>query len=95
MTARLHKRFGAAFALVATAAAGFVMTGCGGGSSDASTSQGPGGPTLVSVEYGRLVVIYSFRRVDPNNSDRRDTATRAPSASAKRLTAAISFLVSV
>ncbi|MCA8954455.1 MAG: hypothetical protein KDC87_00185 [Planctomycetes bacterium] len=61
-------------AFVAVAA---VLSGCGSGSKGTGTL--PSGGALVSaVNYGRLVDIYAYRRVDPTRADRRDIAHRVP-----------------
>ena len=62
---------GVALALVA-------LSGCNTGGGKTGTF-GIGGAVLQSVQYGRLVDVYAYRRVDPAGSDSRaDTLNRAP-----------------
>ena len=56
------------------------LASCGGGggkSSSASPTAG-GSAQLVSLHYGRLVDIYSYRRLAASRTDRRDTFNRSP-----------------
>lgn len=56
------------------------MMGCD-GSTPSGTSGGPsatGGAVLSSMEYGRLVDVYAYQRIDVVRDDRRDTANRVP-----------------
>ncbi len=56
---------------------GSTFSSCSGGSSGGSG--GPGGSrTLVKVEYGRLVDIYAYRRIDETEDDRRAVFNRQP-----------------
>ncbi|MCB9887876.1 MAG: hypothetical protein H6838_20520 [Planctomycetes bacterium] len=59
------------FALALVAA-----TACGGPKSVGSLSQDADRPTLLSVQLGRLVDVYSYQRIDPTNGDRRDRFNR-------------------
>ncbi|PIE24363.1 MAG: hypothetical protein CSA62_03520 [Planctomycetota bacterium] len=57
------------------------VTACDGSSTSATTgSANEGGvrAKLTGVEYGRLVDIYAYRRVDPKNSDRLLASNRRP-----------------
>lgn len=61
-----------------------VMPSCGGGSSKNSPSTSTGGnATLTKLEFGRLVDVYAYRRVDPGVTDRRNTLNRVPVLIAK------------
>lgn len=66
-----------ALRFAAVACLALLFGGCDGGSSG---SGGGGGQTagarLLKTEYGRLVDIFAFRRVDPSLEDRRLTANR-------------------
>jgi hypothetical protein len=64
------------------------VTSCdGGGSSSPTGSANEGGvrATLTGVEYGRLVDIYAYRRIDPNNADRLLGSGRKPVLVAKEV----------
>ncbi|MEC7725175.1 MAG: hypothetical protein VYD05_06665, partial [Planctomycetota bacterium] len=52
-----------------------ALVACDGRTSDTVGEQG-GNPALQSVEIGRLVDIYSFRRIDPAIGDRRLRSNR-------------------
>ena len=57
----------------------WMATAIGCNSSTQGSIVGPtAGANLTAVEYGRLVDIYSYRRVDPSRTDRRDTTNRTP-----------------
>ena len=56
-----------------------LFPSCGGGGGGGTGSSGPGGAAaLLKVEYGRLVDIYAYRRVDSARADRRDIMNRTP-----------------
>ncbi|GAB4157651.1 MAG: hypothetical protein Fur0037_25510 [Planctomycetota bacterium] len=58
--------------------------GCGGGSArtgQAGTQNGK--PSLLGVQYGRLVDIYAYRRIDPSIGDRRARFNREASRVAR------------
>lgn len=65
---------------VATAASALVLySACGtGGGGGGSGNPATLGASLVKVEYGRLVDLYSYRRVVLTKEDRRDTLNRVP-----------------
>ena len=50
----------------------------GGGPSGVPSVAGGGGAQLLQIQYGRLVDVYAYRRVDLSKADRRDTLNRAP-----------------
>jgi hypothetical protein len=53
------------------------LGGCGGGGGGGSSSGTPGGHVqLMSVQYGRLVDVYAYRKLDPTRGDRRDRLHR-------------------
>lgn len=56
------------------------FAGCDGSSGSRATGDETliARPTLVSVDYGRLVDIYAYRRIDPSNPDRRQSRNRRP-----------------
>ncbi|MDA1222542.1 MAG: hypothetical protein O3B85_11015, partial [Planctomycetota bacterium] len=59
--------------------ASILFAGCDGSSSSKSTGGQPtAGASLVRSDYGRLVDIYAYRRVDDSLSDRRLTTNREP-----------------
>lgn len=53
-----------------------AFAACDGSSSVGELGSAGSRPSLVSVEIGRLVDIYAFRRIDPNVGDRRLRANR-------------------
>ena len=56
-----------------------LLPSCGGGGGNKSPATTVGGTaTLTKLEFGRLVDIYSYRRVDPKVTDRRSTLNRMP-----------------
>ncbi len=57
-----------------------VLGGCDGSSSGGAVppTQTGGKASLIGLEYGRLVDIYAFRRIDRTNPERRDTLNREP-----------------
>ena len=63
-----------AFALGAGA---LGLVSCGGGGSGGGGGSSPDS-RLMRIEFGRLVDIYAYQRVDENKSDRRDTRNRVP-----------------
>jgi hypothetical protein len=64
---------------VAVALASILLAGCDGSSSSGQTGGQPtSGARLIRTEYGRLVDIYAYRRIDPAESDRRKSANREP-----------------
>ncbi|MCA8941196.1 MAG: hypothetical protein KDB80_01435 [Planctomycetes bacterium] len=81
MSSPIHStplRIAAAAALVG--ATGLFFAGCDGGSSGGATGDQTqiARPTLLNVEYGRLVDIYAYRRTNQANPDRRDSRFRCP-----------------
>lgn len=65
--------------IIAAVAFAALTMGCDGGSGN--SNGGPsstGGAILKSIEYGRLVDIYSYQRINPTRDDRRDTLNRVP-----------------
>lgn len=61
------------------AALAMAVTGCnGGGKPVKQKGGGASGLRLLKVEYGRLVDIYAYRRVDPKIPDRREVTNRKP-----------------
>lgn len=58
------------FRVLPTALVLAALAACGGSSKVSALGEG-GRPELLSVELGRLVDIYSYQRVDPNQGDRR------------------------
>ena len=54
-----------------------VMSSCDNSTPPAGTLD-LGGAVLKSVEYGRLVDVYAYRRIDRTRADRRDTRNRKP-----------------
>ena len=48
-----------------------ALTACDSKTKVGEVGQGGARPSLVSVEIGRLVDVYAFRRIDPNVGDRR------------------------
>lgn len=66
-------------ALVLALAGTSFFAGCsGGGPKGAASNAGGGGAELLSLEYGRLVDIYAYRRVEVGEADRRNTLNRTP-----------------
>ncbi len=59
------------------------LAGCDGSSSKTGSVGTGGNGTLRSVQFGRLVDVYAFRRVDPARPERRDTRNRAPALIAR------------
>ncbi|MFT4512657.1 MAG: hypothetical protein ACI89X_000781 [Planctomycetota bacterium] len=53
-----------------------ALVACDGNTKVGEVGQGGVRPSLVSVEIGRLVDVYAFRRIDPNVGDRRLRANR-------------------
>jgi hypothetical protein len=59
--------------------ASILFAGCDGSSSSKSTGGQPtAGASLVRTDYGRLVDVYAYRRIDDAESDRRLTTNREP-----------------
>ena len=48
-----------------------ALSACDGRTTGGNSGQGGSSPSLLSVDIGRLVDVYSFRRIDPSISDRR------------------------
>ncbi len=73
---RTYARGGVTLSLVTLLAA----FSCGGGQPGKSTGRAIDGARakLVTIEYGRLVDLYSWQRVDPQNADRLSPANRVP-----------------
>src|SRR5688572_31921452 len=66
-------------AAIALLAAAMTFPSCSGGGKKGPPGQGsPSGAALQRVEFGRLVDLYAYRRVDPARTDRRDTNSRQP-----------------
>jgi hypothetical protein len=63
-------------ALLATT--GFILSGCGGGPGNQVGVPNSGGAVLRSMNYGRLVDVYAYRRIAATRADRRDVANREP-----------------
>ncbi|MEM7198808.1 MAG: hypothetical protein AAF628_00980 [Planctomycetota bacterium] len=65
---------------VAAVAALALLGACDGSSaSRRATEVGPGSEaTLLRIEYGRLVDVYAYRRVEADRPDRRDSLNRTP-----------------
>ena len=56
-----------------------LLAACGGGGGDATNANGgTTKPSLVRVEFGRLVDIYAYQRIDVSRADRRDRFNRKP-----------------
>ncbi|MBK8976501.1 MAG: hypothetical protein IPM29_11340 [Planctomycetes bacterium] len=55
-----------------------MFAGCSNGGSGGGSPGGASNARLVKVEYGRLVDVYAYRRIDSGNDDRRDTRNRQP-----------------
>ena len=53
-----------------------ALVACDGRSPSGAAGEQGGNPSLQSVEIGRLVDVYAFRRIDPNVGDRRRRANR-------------------
>lgn len=53
-----------------------VVSACGGGSTPAKGSTPDGRVVLQSIEYGRVVDVYAYRRIDTTRGDRRDRLNR-------------------
>jgi hypothetical protein len=66
------------FFVASAAFAVALYSACSGGSSGGGTNPTTLGAVLAKVEYGRLVDIYSYRRVNLTKDDRRDTLNRVP-----------------
>ena len=78
---------GVAMAALLVAVSGVSsLTSCdGGGPEGPKSSASGGGATLVGVQFGRLVDIYAYRRVDVNDPDRRSTLNRMPTLIAENV----------
>ncbi|MCA8957333.1 MAG: hypothetical protein KDC87_14760, partial [Planctomycetes bacterium] len=61
-----------------------ILAGCNSGSGNKGGLPS-GGALLRSVEYGRLVNIYAYQRIDATRDDRRDTVNRRPVLIAKEV----------
>jgi len=48
-----------------------TLWACDGRTPDASSAQGDGSLSLLSVDIGRVVDVYAYRRIDPSIGDRR------------------------
>ena len=55
-----------------------LFVGCDGSSPSTGDVTQVARPTLQSVEFGRLVDVFAFRRRDPSIADRRNTVNRQP-----------------
>ena len=53
-----------------------ALSSCDGSSSVASNTIGDDRPSLLSTQYGRLVDIYAYQRIDEQRGDRRDRLNR-------------------
>ena len=59
---------------------------CGGGSPTTGDASGASGKAqLLGIDYGRLVDVYSYRRIDQTKGDRRDTFNRVPTLIAQNV----------
>ena len=54
------------------------LSSCDGSSSTASNTIGDDRPILLSTQYGRLVDIYAYQRINEQRGDRRDRFNRQP-----------------
>lgn len=67
---------GRSFAFLAAIGAA-LLAGCDGSSNKSTQTGGTGSELrLESINYGRLVEVFAFRRVDPTNGQRRDALNR-------------------
>ena len=72
-------------ALAGTLMFASLMSGCDGSGSDTPTPVESGGKAvLLRLQYGRLVDICAYRRVDPALPDRRDAMNRTQQLHARR-----------
>ena len=55
-----------------------ALSSCDGSSSTASNTIGDDRPILLSTQYGRLVDIYAYQRINEQRGDRRDRFNRQP-----------------
>lgn len=64
--------------LTACVAAGLLLAACGGSSGGKGGSGSTSELRLTNIDYGRMVDVYSYRRVNTANGQRRDITNRVP-----------------